>query len=233
VLELRNVTAGYGAATVLRDLSLWVPPGKVVALLGANGAGKTTTLRVASGLLPIRSGQLLIDGSVMRANPSTVARAGVCHVPEGRGIFPTLTVRENLVVQCRGGNVSTAVDRAVAAFPRLGERINQLTGTMSGGEQQMVALAKAYVSDAKYILLDEVSMGLAPKIVDEIFDFLRRLAQEGKALLLVEQYITRALEISDYVYLINRGRLSFAGEPGELGGTDLFASYVGADLGGR
>ena len=233
MLELRNVTAGYGAATVLRDLSLWVPPGKVVALLGANGAGKTTTLRVASGLLPIRSGQLLIDGSVMRANPSTVARAGVCHVPEGRGIFPTLTVRENLVVQCRGGNVSTAVDRAVAAFPRLGERINQLTGTMSGGEQQMVALAKAYVSDAKYILLDEVSMGLAPKIVDEIFDFLRRLAQEGKALLLVEQYITRALEISDYVYLINRGRLSFAGEPGELGGTDLFASYVGADLGGR
>jgi branched-chain amino acid transport system ATP-binding protein len=173
----------------------------------------------------------MIDGVKVGAAPATAARAGVCHVPEGRGVFPTLTVRENLVVQARGRNLKDAVERAVAAFPKLGQRINQVAGTMSGGEQQMVALAKAYVTDAPYILLDEVSMGLAPVIVDEIFAFLRRLAHEGRALLLVEQYVTRALEIADYVFLLNRGAVSFAGEPGELGGENLFAAYVGADLG--
>jgi branched-chain amino acid transport system ATP-binding protein len=231
MLELRNVTAGYAGTTVLRDLSLWVPRGSVVALLGPNGAGKTTTLRVGSGLLGCRNGAVLIDGKRVRPSPEAAARAGVCHVPEGRGVFPTLTVRENLVVQARGRNVKDAVEKAVSAFPRLGERIGQVAGTMSGGEQQMVALAKAYVTDAPYVLLDEVSMGLAPLVVDEIFEFLRRLAGEGRALLLVEQYVTRALEIADYVYLLNRGSITFAGEPGELGGENLFAAYVGADLG--
>jgi branched-chain amino acid transport system ATP-binding protein len=233
VLELRQVSAGYAGTTVLRDVSLWLPPGKIVALLGPNGAGKTTTLRVGSGLIPCRHGGLYVDGRRQRASPFALARAGVSHMPEGRGVFPTLTVRENIVVQARGRAVGEAVERAVTAFPRLGERINQVAGTMSGGEQQMVALAKAYVSDARYVLLDEVSMGLAPLIVDEIFAFLRRLADEGRALLLVEQYVTRALELADYVYLLNRGEVTFRGEPGELAGDDLFASYVGVALGGH
>ncbi len=227
---LRDIDAGYAGAQVLRGAGLTVPPGSIVALLGANGAGKTTLLRVASGLLRPTRGRLLLDGTdVTGASPQKLAAAGVCHVPEGRGIFRSLTVAEHLRLYARDATTSgpEAVARAVDAFPRLGERLNQQAGTMSGGEQQMLALARAYIQQSRFILLDEVSMGLAPLIVDVIFDFLARLAAEGRSLLLVEQYVTRALDVADYVYLLDRGRITFRGEPGELRQEDILAAYVG------
>ncbi|MFF2248182.1 ABC transporter ATP-binding protein [Streptomyces sp. NPDC058142] len=229
MLELDRISAGYGGTRVLRDVSLWLPPQSVVALLGTNGAGKTTLLRVASGLLPPTSGRLSVHGEDLTGKrPHTLARNGVCHVPEGRGVFATLTVKENILIQAAGGDLDEAVERAVSAFPVLGHKLGQLAGSLSGGQQQMLALAHAYVTDADYVLLDEVSMGLAPVVVDEIFEFLGRLADDGRALLLVEQYVARALELADYVYLMNRGRIEFAGEPGELDSDRLVAQYLGA-----
>ena len=232
MLELKSVVAGYAGTTVLRGVDLVVPDGAVVALLGANGAGKTTLLRVASGLLHPTAGRLVLDGAdVTRCRPYELVQRGICHVPEGRGIFPSMTVRENLILQSVRGEEAEALDRAVSAFPRLGERLAQTAGTMSGGEQQMLALARTYVQHPSVVLLDEVSMGLAPKVVDEIFDFLGLLRAQGASLLLVEQYVTRALAIADYVYLLNRGEVTFAGKPDELEGEDVFTQYVGADIG--
>ncbi len=231
VFRLENVVAGYGGTTVLRGVELSVPSGSVVALLGPNGAGKTTLLRVASGQLKPTSGAMTMNGEdVTRLSPHQLVAKGVCHVPEGRGVFPSLTVRDNLILQSAKGEEKEALDRAVAAFPRLGERLAQIAGTMSGGEQQMLALARTYVQHPTVVLLDEVSMGLAPKVVDEIFEFLTLLRRQGTSLLLVEQYVTRALEAADYVYLLNRGEIAFAGEPPELDGADVFASYVGGDF---
>lgn len=229
MLELQEITAGYGDTPVLRDVSLWVPPSSVVALLGTNGAGKTTLLRVASGLLTPSSGQMYLDGQdVTGKAPHILARRGVCHVPEGRGVFPSLTVRDNILIQAAGGDVSEAVDRAVSAFPILGKKLGQQAGSLSGGQQQMLALSHAYVTEPAYVLLDEVSMGLAPVVVDELFEFLGKLAARGCALVLVEQYVSRALELADYVYLINRGRIEFAGEPSELDSSRLMEQYMGA-----
>ncbi len=232
MLELRGVDAGYGATRVLRSVSLVVPAGAVVALLGPNGAGKTTMLRTASGLIRPTAGSILVGGvDLTGRRPHELTDAGVCHIPEGRGIFRNLTVRENLAMQAPALPVAHAVERAVDAFPRLGERLGQVAGTLSGGEQQMLALARAYVMSPRVVLLDEVSMGLAPRIVDEIFEFLARLATTGAALLLVEQYVTRALAVAGYVYLLNRGAVTFAGDPGELNEEDVFRSYVGASVG--
>jgi branched-chain amino acid transport system ATP-binding protein len=218
------VSAGYGDSLVLRDVDLVVPSGRVVALLGPNGAGKTTLLRVAAGQVSCRKGRLLLMGDDVTDWPSDRrARRGLCLVPEGRGIFPTLTVGEHL--RLYSGRDASA--RAVDAFPKLRDRLDQTVGTMSGGEQQMVALARAYVTDAPFVLLDEVSMGLAPNLVDEVFEFIRQLATSGRSLLLVEQYITKALAVADYVYLLNRGRVSFAGEPAEVDNDALFSEYVG------
>ncbi len=229
MLGLHTICAGYGDTRVLREVSVWVPPHSVVALLGTNGAGKPTLQRVASGLLAPSAGTLYLDGEdVTGQQPHQLARRGVCHVPEGRGVFPNLTVRDNLVIKAAGGDISDAVEKAVAAFPILGKKLGQLAGSLSGGQQQMLALAHAYVTDPAYVLLDEVSMGLAPVVVGEIFEFLGKLAAQGCALLLVEQYVTRALELADYVYLINRGRIEFAGEPGELDGAQLMERYLGA-----
>jgi branched-chain amino acid transport system ATP-binding protein len=231
MFELRNVTAGYGETMVLRNVSLSVPPQSVVALLGPNGAGKTTLLRVASGLLRPRTGRLRMDGAdVTGRRTHQLAAAGICHVPEGRGIFPSLTVRENLIMQARPGGEEAAIERAGRAFPILTDRLAQVAGTMSGGEQQMLALARTYLTGPKVVLLDEVSMGLAPRVVDAIFEFLDRLRSEGASLLLVEQYITRALAMADYVYLLQRGRVAFAGEPAEVDGERVFAQYLGAGL---
>jgi len=227
-LELRDVSAGYGDTLVLRGVDLVVPTGVVVALLGPNGAGKTTLLRAASGLLRPRAGHLVLDGTdVTNWRSDDLARAGVCHIPEGRGIFRSLTVRQNIVLQARPGTEGDAIDRAVDAFPVLGRRLGQRAGSMSGGEQQMLALARAYVSAPRLVLLDEVSMGLAPKLVDEVFAFLGRIATEGCGLLLVEQYVTRALALADHVYLLNRGQVAFAGEPAELDHDDLLEHYMG------
>ncbi|MGQ0629635.1 MAG: ABC transporter ATP-binding protein [Sporichthyaceae bacterium] len=228
MLTLDHLSAGYGGTPVLTDITLSVPRGAVVALLGANGAGKTTLLRVCAGLLTPTSGRLLIDGvDVTGHAPHTLVPRGMCHIPEGRGVFSSLTVRENLTVQSPKGAEDVAIAKAAEAFPVLGRRLNQVAGTLSGGEQQMLALARSYVQSPTMILLDEVSMGLAPIVVDEIFEFLRKLAEGGASLLLVEQYVTKALELSDYVYLLQKGHLVFAGEPGELDGEDLFARYLG------
>jgi branched-chain amino acid transport system ATP-binding protein len=228
MLELRGVTAGYGPHTVLRDVNLVVPDNAVVALLGPNGAGKTTLLRVASGLLQPSAGRILIDGvDATGWPPHRLSQAGVCHVPEGRGIFRALSVKDNIRLQANGRADLDPVPAVTGAFPRLGERLTQRAGTMSGGEQQMLALARAYVAGATTVLLDEVSMGLAPKIIDEIFEYLHQLASQGAALLLVEQYVARALELADFVYILNKGRVQFVGESAELGEEQILASYLG------
>lgn len=232
-LQLQHVVAGYGDTTVLRDVSLKVMTGAVVALLGPNGVGKTTLLRTAAGTLRPIGGTVSIFGTDVTGQPAyRRARQGLCLIPEGRGIFPRLTVAENLRVQVPpwGDDVDPA-ERAVEAFPDLAKRMNQLAGSMSGGQQQMLALSRAYVARPPLVLLDEVSVGLAPRVVDQIFDALRTLAATGVALLIVEQYVTRALAIADHVYLLDRGEVSFSGVPGELDQDALLAGYFGLPAG--
>ena len=222
VLTLQRVSAGYGRTAVLRDVDLTVPAGKIVALLGPNGAGKTTLLRAASGLLSISA------GDVTRQPPHQRSRAGLCLVPEGRGIFPNLSVRENLLLQVPPTRNDVGYEPALEAFPILSERLTQRAGSLSGGQQQMLALSRCFLSDPSVVLLDEVSMGLAPRIIDEIFDALVKLSQSGVALMLVEQYVNRALGIADHVYLLGRGRITFSGPPAELDEAELIRRYVGA-----
>jgi branched-chain amino acid transport system ATP-binding protein len=227
-LALDGVTAGYDQAMVLRDVSITIPDGAVVALLGPNGAGKTTLLRVASGLLAASDGRVVVDGrDVTGSSPHHLRSLGVCLVPEGRGIFPALTVGDNVRLFCEPAEEAPGLERVADAFPALARRMGQVAGTMSGGEQQMLALARAYARPARVVLLDEVSMGLAPRLVDEIFDFLGRLAAEGTALLLVEQYVAKALALARYVCILSRGRMAFVGESGELDEDEILASYLG------
>ena len=228
MLELRGIEAGYGEHTVLRDVSLTVQPGTVVAVLGPNGAGKTTLLRVASGLLKPSTGAVLLNGEdVTRTRPYARARRGLCHIPEGRGIYPTLTVRENLVLHSHKGEEAAALDRATSAFPVLGEKLRQPAGQLSGGQQQMLSLVRAYLTDPKLVLVDEASMGLAPVVIDRIFEFLGQIAVSGTALLIVEQYVNLALALADRVYLLNKGSVAFTGKSQDVG-DDLFAHYLGA-----
>ncbi len=231
ILELRGVHAGYGRATVLRGVDLAVPAGTTVALIGPNGAGKTTLLRVAAGLLKPSAGTVHVDGEEMTHRaPNRRARRGLCLIPEGRGVFRNLTVRENLRLQVPPWSKDTSIERALEAFPVLGARMGQLAGSLSGGEQQMLALSRAYLADPRVVLLDEVSMGLAPKIVEEIFESLRVLATTGVALLLVEQYITQAIAIADLVVLLDRGQVSFSGPPSQLKQDAVLRGYLGVDL---
>jgi branched-chain amino acid transport system ATP-binding protein len=232
MLTIENISAGYAGVRVLRDVSLVVPSSSVVALLGANGAGKTTLLRVASGLLRPSAGRVTLDGQdVTGLPPHQLAVRGLCHVPEGRGVFAPLSVEENLKLFSARGAEKAAVEKAVDVFPRLRDRLNQSAGTMSGGEQQMLALARAYISGAPVILLDEVSMGLAPVVVDSIFEFLERVANQGTSLLIVEQYVNKALAIADYAYILGRGRITFAGDSAELVDEDVFHRYLGIEIG--
>jgi branched-chain amino acid transport system ATP-binding protein len=234
MLSLVGIRAGYNGATVLQDITVHVPDGAVVALVGANGAGKTTLLRVASGVLRPSLGAVFLDGAdLTAAGPNDRAAAGICYIPEGRSVFPTLTVKENLKLFGRRGGGGAPVDQVIDDFPALKPRLGQLAGTMSGGEQQMLAIARAYLSSPKVVLLDEVSTGLAPRIVDEIFVSLERMAATGFSLLLVEQYVTKALSIADYVCVLAQGRLSFAGEPSEVAEADLAQAYLGAGTGRR
>ena len=230
-LVLTDVQAGYGRTTVLRDVSISVPAGQIVALLGSNGAGKTTLLRTASGLVQPSRGSVSINGvELTRAAPHERAKAGLCLIPEGRGIFRALTVRENLRLQIPKWSKDKSMDRALDAFPILRDRLSQTAGTMSGGQQQMLALARSYLSNPHVVLLDEVSMGLAPKVVDAIFETLKNLAGTGAALLLVEQYVTRALEIADLVVLLDRGRIAFNGASGDLQQDAVLRGYLGVDI---
>jgi branched-chain amino acid transport system ATP-binding protein len=228
MLELTGITGGYGSTTVLRDVSLSVPSGSVVALLGPNGAGKSTTMRMASGLLRPQQGRVLLDGKdVTRATPSRRARLGICHVMEGRSIFPSLTVRENLRLQSpRRSSISDVLERTRLVFPQLADRRRQIAGTLSGGEQQMLALMRAYLSNPRVVLVDEASLGLAPVLVDQIFEFLARIAHDGVSLLIVEQYAERVLAIATTAYLLNQGRVLHSGPAQDLDEEQVFALYA-------
>jgi branched-chain amino acid transport system ATP-binding protein len=231
MLEIKNIIGGYESSIVLRDITITVPDGAVVALLGPNGAGKSTTLRMASGLLHPKSGQIILNGEdITKLNPYQRNRKGICHIFEGRGVFPSLSVKENLLMQTpKGTSASQAVAKAVDAFPILGERLGQIAGTMSGGEQQMLALVRAWVTDPTIVLVDEASLGLAPLVVDGIFEFLERIAQSGVSLLIVEQYVNRALALSETVYVLSQGEIVSSGPSSELNEDMIFALYTGGE----
>ena len=227
-LALEGVRAGYGGIDVLHGVSLTVAQNAVVALLGANGAGKTTVLRAAAGIVPLTGGSVSIGGRPTGVpDVATASRGGVCLIPQGRGVFPRLTVAENIAMFVRGVDVGRAIDRATAAFPILGARLGQLAGTMSGGEQQMLAVSRALATQPMVVLADELSLGLAPAAVDAIFDRVAMLRDQGVALLIVEQYVGRALEIADYVYVLQKGEIVLVEEAGRCTDVDLIERYMG------
>jgi branched-chain amino acid transport system ATP-binding protein len=218
ILELVDVHAAYGRIEVLRGVDLTVPRGAVLALLGANGAGKTTLLRVISGLMAPTSGHVHLAGQhVNGASPDELTRSGLTMVPEGRGVFPNLTVEENLwLCSYSGQPVEKILTEAYARFPRLKERRRQLAGSLSGGEQQMLSLGRALASDPALLLLDELSMGLAPLIVQSLYDSVAEIAEQGVSILVVEQFASSALRVSDYAAVMQGGRIIDTGEPGEI-----------------
>jgi branched-chain amino acid transport system ATP-binding protein len=230
VIELRGIAAGYGSIEVLRDVDLVVRGGSILAVLGPNGVGKTTLLKVISGALRPTRGCVLMEGhDVTGASVDRLSKAGVCLIPEGRGVFPNLTVRENILMDTFASpdKVSTAdlEELAYARFPRLGERRHQQSGTLSGGEQQMLALARALTTDPAVILLDELSMGLAPTIVSELFSVVRGLAEAGATVIIVEQF-AGVTAFADWVVVLGHGRIRVQGRPAEVN-DQLASSYLG------
>jgi branched-chain amino acid transport system ATP-binding protein len=238
MLIVKDIHAGYGLAEVLDGTSLTVKAGTVVALIGANGAGKTTTMRAISGLIAPTRGEVLLDGKpVQGLAASRVARLGLAHSPEGRKVFAPLSAEDNLLLgafpwlpRFFGFRKKAAGDlaRIYDLFPRLAERRHQLAGTLSGGEQQMLAIGRALMARPKVMLLDEPSMGLAPVIVQEVFRTIRRLKAEGMTMLLVEQFARAALEVADHAYVMERGRIVLEGTPAELARDErVLAAYLG------
>ena len=233
LLELEGVVAGYGRIEVLHGVDLAVPEGSVVALLGSNGVGKTTTLRTAAGLLGCRRGAVRFGGRrIDGMSPHDIAAAGLVLVPEGRGIFPNLDVRDNLRVSANAGQDPSLrrsrLDWVLEHFPRLADRLDQRAGTLSGGEQQRLAVSRAFLAGPRLLMVDEISMGLAPMIVDQLFSDIALLKSQGVAILLVEQYMTRALELADICCVMSHGRIDFVGEPAELRASPTLASsYLG------
>ena len=228
-LEVRDLTAAYGRIEVLHGVTFAVPKGAVVALLGPNGAGKSTTLRCLSGQMQPTGGHVHVGGfHLTDTSPDALARAGLCTIPEGRGIFPNLTVSENLSLFCYASQASEKEirERTFTQFPRLGERRGQLAGRLSGGEQQMLAMARALSTDPGILLLDELSMGLAPKIVEELYEIVGEIAATGVSVLVVEQFARRALAVAQYGVVMVGGRVVAMGEPADI--TDeLSAAYLG------
>jgi len=218
MLETCGVRAAYGRIEVLRGVDLVVPKGAVVALLGPNGAGKSTLLKVISGQLRPTSGDIHLAGvHVQNAKPDQLARLGLTTIPEGRSVFPNLTVEDNLMLMSYAGvPAGQVLDTAYSYFPRLHERRTQLAGTMSGGEQQMLAMARALTSDPALLLLDELSMGLAPLIVDELYETVAKIAASGVSILVVEQFARTALRVADYGAVMSGGRVVHTGEPNEI-----------------
>jgi len=229
-LDVRGLYVSYGGMRALSDVSLVVPDGAVVALLGPNGAGKSTLLRAVSGLVRPETGSIAVHGMpVERRSAHATARLGVVHVPEGRGVFPSLSVQENLEMCAYAvGEDVDPVGGAVSRFPVLGQRLRVAAGSLSGGEQQMLALARALLSRPKLLMVDEISMGLAPIIVQQLFDTLRERAAAGTSLLLVEQYVDAALELADYVYVLEKGRIVDVGEPADVRQGALVSAYLGS-----
>ena len=228
LLELRDIRAGYGGIDVLRGVDLELCPGEVMALLGPNGAGKTTTLMVIAGLLEPTSGDVVVAGRrVNGASPADLARCGLCLVPEGRGVFPNLTVRENLKMMTYGGRSLRQVEAvAYDRFPRLADRRSQTAGTLSGGEQQMLALARGLACDPALLILDELSIGLAPLIVEELYARVAEVAAEGVAILVVEQFAEVALGVAGKAAIMTHGEITDSGTPDEIRAV-LPQSYLG------
>jgi branched-chain amino acid transport system ATP-binding protein len=229
LLEVRGLRAGYGPIEVLHGIDLTLPAGAVVAVLGPNGAGKTTLLSVLSGLHPATAGTITLAGrNVVGARPDALARAGLCLVPEGRGIFPNLTVAEHLrMAKHSGRRLADIEEETYARFPRLAERRSQQAGTMSGGEQQMLALARGLATDPALLMLDELSMGLAPLIVEELYSQVAAIAATGVSIVVVEQFARAVLGVADLAAVLVHGHIGAMGTPQEIE-ADLATAYLGA-----
>jgi branched-chain amino acid transport system ATP-binding protein len=238
MLHIKNLQAGYGKVQVLKGISLDIPKGKVVTLIGSNGAGKTTTMRAISGMIRPTAGEITLGGERIDGKEShRIAKLGLAHSPEGRRVFATMSVTDNLVLgafpRLTGGrpkgDVAGDLERAMELFPRLKERRTQLAGTLSGGEQQMLAMARAVMASPEIVLLDEPSMGLAPILVEEVFRIIARLKQEGMTMLLVEQFAAAALNVADYGYVLENGAISVHGPAEKLRNDPAVrAAYLGA-----
>ena len=234
VLKVRGLTLGYNRIDAVKGIDLDVAEGAVVSLIGANGAGKTTTLRGLSGLLKARSGSVKFDGQEMAGQAAyKTTRAGIIHVPEGRQVFANMTIEENLRMGAYLVPDAAEIARRRAGvldrFPRLGERLAQLAGLLSGGEQQMLAIGRALMSEPRLLLMDEPSMGLAPLFIEEIFAIIRTLKTEGRTILLVEQNAQAALEVSDHAYVLENGAIKLQGPAHEIANNpDVIAAYLGS-----
>jgi branched-chain amino acid transport system ATP-binding protein len=230
VLELSEIRAGYGRIDVLHGVNLRLMPAQVYALLGPNGAGKSTTLRVASGQIVPSSGSFSLFGrAVNGVAVDALARAGVCVVPEGRGIFPNLSVLENLrMATFTGTPLNEVLERSFARFPRLGERRKQTAGTLSGGEQQMLSMARALATNPAVLLIDELSMGLAPIVVEELYQHVRNIVREGLSIVIVEQFAHEILGVADVAGIMLHGRIQRVGSPAKIA-EDLVSLYLGAE----
>lgn len=235
MLKVKNLKVNYGHISALNGISFEVPDNSIVSLIGANGAGKTTTLMAISGLVDAAEGQILLDDmDITDCRPNLIVQMGVCHVPEGRHVFPELSVYENLVagaIPCKKlprAELQNRIEQQFELFPRLKERSSQMAGTMSGGEQQMLAISRGLMSNPKLLMLDEPSLGLAPIIVEEIFNMIEKVRKAGTTVLLIEQNASIALQISDYAYAIELGRISLSGTGQELlNSEDVKRVYLG------
>lgn len=236
LLEVDDLTVTYGAVVAVRGVSVAVEAGQTLAVLGANGAGKTSLLRAITGLEPSAAGEVRLDGDrITGVRPDHIARRGVAHVPDHRGLFPTLTVAENLRMGLYGaGRDGThgglaALEDVLRLFPILRERSRQAAGNLSGGQQQMLTIARALLQEPRLLLLDEMSMGLAPSIVADLFEIVGRLADRGIGIVLVEQFVGQALDVADRVLVLEQGRAVAFGTPAQLAGDDLAAAYLGGE----
>ncbi len=233
LLEMKGVSAAYGKIPAIRNISVSVPEGKIVTIIGANGAGKTTTLRAMSGMLPVTAGEITFEGKRIDGLPaSKVVAHGIAHVPEGRRIFPDMTVEENLrtgaFLRRDWDEIEKDLDKVYTRFPRLRERRTQRAQTMSGGEQQMLAIGRALMSNPRLLLMDEPSMGLAPVIVDEIARIIREINDRGLSVVLVEQNAELALELADHAYVLETGKCALEGPANELHENEhVRAAYLG------
>ena len=233
MLEVKNIQVAYGKIIAVKDISVTVNEGEIVTLIGSNGAGKSTTLRTISGLIKPKSGEITFNGKRIDGIPGhDIVSLGICHSPEGRRIFPRMTVKENLELGAFLRNDKSAVnadmERVLDLFPRLKERIKQTAGTMSGGEQQMLAVSRALMGDPKLLLLDEPSMGLAPVLVELIFDTIVKIRKQGITILLIEQNATAALEVADRAYVLESGKVKMSGRAKELSADDkVTKAYLG------
>ena len=237
MLSIQNLQAAYGKVDVLHGISLDVPQGKLVTLIGSNGAGKTTTMRAISGMIKPKSGTVMLGGrDITGLDSHKIARAGLAHSPEGRRVFGNMSVTDNLLLGAfprytgarPRGDIKIDLEQALELFPRLKERRTQLAGTLSGGEQQMLAMARAIMLNPDVVLLDEPSMGLAPILVEEVFRIISRLKSEGVTMLLVEQFAAAALNVADYGYVLENGRISVHGPADSLkNDPKVVAAYLG------